>query len=519
MHERWLVSCAAVALAACLELGVGAQLFTAMPPPAPCVAKRAAQADPRLAEKIAAADRAIDARKAGAWTALADLAQYACAVTGDRLPVDSAFRRCIRDCANGRDIYFARNVYAQVLERFGDLLGAENQYLQTLESSDDPHRAYTAHFGYATMLERHGRTRDALDVLNRFAGDWSYRSPTMQLKLSLMRELGMDTTAEEEAAKRRSDADLVLTRLDAPPMSAIPVEQNPLAQNAFGRTIEVAGNAWIEPAEQGAAPGSGRLYYRRAGMPDPSTFARTVALTPGQRFVVVADLGTSGCRISVGDARYDVEECPWRSGRADAVLFRVVDERTPLPPAITMRPTPPLPVGAPRSEPAPLSSAWAQMYRSFDEFERRGSTAYTASILEQAAGLTPEEAARVRAAGREYVRQIERIDADARRQIAERFSPPAAAERSSRDPAGPLTIDGDRLPEGKTLREVLEEEGVISRVEAQKDGLLRAHLADLGAAIGADKSSALERVVREQIAPGMRVVTSLGPPSAPPAAR
>jgi len=435
------------------------------------------------------------------------------------LPVDAAFRRCIRDCANERDIYFARNTYAQVLERFGDLSGAENQYLQALEASDDPHRAFTAHYGYATMLERHGRPRDALDVLNRFAGDWSYVSPTMQLKLSLMRELGMDTRAEEEAAKRRSNSDLVLTRLDAPPMSAIPVEQNSLAQNAFGRTIEVVGNAWIEPAADGGGPGPGRLYYRRAGMPDPSTFARRVALTPGQRFLVVADLGASGCRVAVGDARYDVEECPWRSGRADAGLFRVVDERTPLPPPISVQPRPPLPVGTPQSEPAPLWSAWAAMYRSFDTFEQRGSTAYTASILEQGAGLTPDEAAQVRAAGREYLTQVDRIDADVRRQIAERFGPRSSTQQPSRDPTPPLSIDGSRMPKDKTLREVLEEEGFISQIDAQKDGLFRSHLADLGVAIGTAKRSALELVVREQIAPTIRTVTQVGPPTATPPGR
>jgi len=491
-----------------------------MPAPQPCVAKVAVKADMRLPDKIAAADRAIDSGKPGAWAALADLAQYSCAVTGVRLPVDTVFLRCIRDCADERDVYFARNTYAQVLERFGDLSGAENQYLQALEASDDPHRAFAAHYGYATMLERHGRTRDALDVLNRFAGDWSYVSPTMQLKLTLMRELGMDTRAEEEAAKRRSNSDLVLTRLDAPPMSAIPVEQNPLAQNAFGRTIEVVGNAWIEPDDYSDARAPGRLHYRRASMPDPKTFARSVALKPGQRFIVVADLGASGCRVSVGDARYDVEECPWRSGRADAALFRVVDERTPLPPPLSFQPTPPLPTGTtPQSEPAPLWSAWAAMYRSFDSFEQRGSPAYAASILEESAGLTSNEAAQVRAAGRAYLTQLNRIDADARRQIAERFGPRSSMEQPSRDPTPPLSIDGSRLPKGKTLREVLEDEGFISQVDAQKDGLFRSHLVDLGVAIGTAKLSSLELVVREQIAPSIRTVTQVGPPTATPPGR
>jgi hypothetical protein len=342
MRERCLAFCVVLALATGVGREAGAQRFPAMPAPSACVAKAPARDDPRLAEKIAAAEASVAAGKPGAWTALADLAQYSCAVTGDRLPVDAAFRRCIRDCSDERDVYFTRVFYAHTLERFGDVLGAENQYLQALQSREDPQDAYTAYMAYAALLERQRRTRDALDVLDRFAGDWSYTSPPLQLRLALMRELGMDTRGEEEAAKLRSNADLARTRLDAPPLSAIPVEENPLAQRAFGRTIEVVGNAWIEPAAEGGAPGAGRLFYRRAAMPDPTTFARSVALGPGQRFVVVADLGASGCRVAVGDTRYDVEDCPWRSGRADANLFRVVNERTPLDPPVRIQPISPL---------------------------------------------------------------------------------------------------------------------------------------------------------------------------------
>jgi hypothetical protein len=346
------------AFALTLALGLApvaaAQPFT--PPPAPpCVAaKNPGQADARLADKIAAADRSIEAGKPGTWTALADLAQYACMITGDRLPADAAFQRCFRNCTDQREIYFAHWVYAQTLERFGDLLGAENQYLAALRLRDDPENAYTVYMSYAAMLERHGRTRDALDVLNRFAGDWSYSSPTMQLKLWLMRKLGMDTGAEEAEAKRRPSTDLVRTRIDQPPMSAIPIERNPLAQAPFGRTIEVVGNAVIEPAAEAGAPQPGHLRYHRASMPDPNTLARTVALGPGQRFVVVVDLGESGCRVAVGDTRYDLEECPWRTGGTDAGLFRVVDERTPLPPPLTLRPaSPPTVIAPPQSGPAP----------------------------------------------------------------------------------------------------------------------------------------------------------------------
>lgn len=356
MHGPWLVSCAVAAMALSVEAHAPAQPFRRSAAPTACVAKRPAPPDAVLEGKIASANGGIEAGRPGAWAALADLAQYACEVTGDRLPVDAAFRRCIRDCSDRRDRYFTHVFYALVLERFGDMLGAESQFLRALQSRDDPQAAYTAYMGYAALLDRQRRTRDALDVLNRFAGDWSYRSPPLQLKLALMRELGLDTRAEEAAAQRRSDADLARTRADMPPLSAIPVEANPLAQLAFGRTIEVVANAWIEPAAEAGAGGPGRLLYRRASMPDPRTFARTVAFVSGQRFVVVAELGTAGCRIAVGDARYDVEECPWRSGRVDATLFRVVDERTPLEPPFHVRLRSPVtgePISLPPSESPP----------------------------------------------------------------------------------------------------------------------------------------------------------------------
>jgi hypothetical protein len=525
MCSRFRIACVALALAATPVLDAVAQGFAAAPAPPPCVAAKTGPPDARLADKIVAAQRSIEAKKPGAWSALIDLAGYACAVTGDRVPVDTEFQRCIRECADQRDVYFAHVFYAQALDRFGDLAGAENQYLQALQSREDVQGAVTAYMGYASMLERHGRTRDALDVLNRFAGDWSYVTPTMMFKLSLMRALGIDTQAEEDAAKQRSPAaDFARMRADAPALSAIPVERNPLAQMPFGRTIEVVGEAWIEPARGAGAPQPGHLDFHSMSMPGPSmpdasTLPRSVALKPGQRFLVVADLGDRGCRVAVADARYDLEECPWRTGRSDASLFRVVEERTPVPSPLVVRPIrPPIPIGdTPESVPAPLADVWQDMYRMFTELERRGQPIYAVSVLEEKAGLTKAEAAQVRAAGEEYLRQLERIEADLRRQISERFGPSDQARLAglpvaAADPQPPLAIDGGKLPEGKTLQEVLTEEGVIARVDAQKDALLRAHLEQIARAIGPEKAAALERVVREQIAPNVQRVIRAGPP-------
>ena len=79
-------------------------------------------------------------------------------------------------------------------------------------------------------------------------------------------------------------------------------------------------------------------------------------------------------------------------------------------------------------------------------------------------------------------------------------------------------IDSSALPAGKTLQEVLEEEGVIAQLDSQKEALLRAHIADLGRTIPADKVASLERVVQQR-APGVRRATRAGPPVASPLPR
>ncbi len=77
-------------------------------------------------------------------------------------------------------------------------------------------------------------------------------------------------------------------------------------------------------------------------------------------------------------------------------------------------------------------------------------------------------------------------------------------------------IDGSKVPDGKTLQEVLTDEGFIAQIDAQKEAMLRAHLADLARAIPAEKVAALERIVEQEIAPGVCRTTRLGPPVAMP---
>jgi tetratricopeptide (TPR) repeat protein len=170
MYRRWiLASTVALALAVALPFEARTQPL-GMPVQRCGNAINPRTADINVDELVAAAERAIDTQQRNVWPALGRLSMGACAI-GSRDAVDRVFARCFTACVDDTDRYVAEIEYAAVLERFGDALGAELHFQRAIALKAEPEDALTAYTNYAAFLDRSGRPRDALELLNRFAPD------------------------------------------------------------------------------------------------------------------------------------------------------------------------------------------------------------------------------------------------------------------------------------------------------------------------------------------------------------
>jgi tetratricopeptide (TPR) repeat protein len=473
-------------------------------------------ADPNVGELAAEAERAIDTQQRNVWPALGRLSMGACAMAA-RDVVDRVFARCFTACVDEVDRYVAEIEYATTLERFGDALGAELHFQRAIALKPDPESALTAYTNYAAFLDRSGRPRDALELLNRIPPDSNGARSMFPLKVILMQKLGMQNSPEM-AALTRTPPPFGRPPIDVP-LSAIPAEDNALAQRPFAKRIEVSADVTIEPRARATGVVPAHLYYRRASMPDPSTFEATARIARGETFDDIVDLGASGCRILWHGARYDVDDCPWRAGSARAqeapTLYAIVDDKVRTQPAIQFLPTPPVPIGdSPASEPAPEWMAWSHLYGNL--VGAQAVPASLAAALLERAGLDAGDAAAVRGVGENYLRELARVDDDFPREIADRYGPkpetqpPASGVVQAPIPImivsfGSSAVQIDRRAlGGKTLQEALEADGVIARIDAQKDALLRAHFTALERTLGAAKLAALQRVVSSELAPNIQ---------------
>jgi hypothetical protein len=473
--------------------------------------------DPNVGELAAAAERAIDTQQRNVWPALGKLSAGACAM-GARDVVDRVFAHCFTACVDDVDRYVAEIDYAATLERFGDALGAELHFQRAIALKAEPESALTAYTNYAAFLDRSGRPRDALELLNRIPPDSTGARSMFPLKLMLMQKLGMQNSPEM-AALTHTPPPFGRPPIDVP-MSAIPAEDNPLAQRPFAKRIAVSADVTIEPRARATGVQPGHLYYHRAAMPDPSTFEATTRVPRGETFDDIVDLGATGCRILWHGARYDVDDCPWRAGSARAqeapTLYAIVDDKVRTQSAILFQPTPPLPLGdTPASVPAPEWMVWSDLYSNL--VRAQGVPASLAAALLERAGLDPGDAAAVRGVGENYLRDLARVDEDLPREIADRYGPkpetqPPASAGVFQAPIpimvvrfGSSAVQIDRRAlGGKTLQEALEADGVIARIDAQKDALLRAHFVGLERTLGAAKLAALQRVVSSDLAPNIQ---------------
>jgi hypothetical protein len=141
-------------------------------------------------------------------------------------------------------------------------------------------------------------------------------------------------------------------------------------------------------------------------------------------------------------------------------------------------------------------------------------------VLTQKAGLTPEQADAVLKAGPAYLQGMDRIDAAAQAEVQQRYRstdlPPStrilprpAFRKDAVPPAGPP------VEWGGNLRQMVEEDGLLARVNNQKADTLAAHRRALTATLGADAQKALESWIKINVAPSVKVFDKATPVAAP----
>jgi hypothetical protein len=201
----------------------------------------------------------------------------------------------------------------------------------------------------------------------------------------------------------------------------------------------------------------------------------------------------------------------------------------PAQPTPMVSPEPPLPLGELTREPAPPWLAWRAFHGSL-QFYGRQSPERIVELLDQRARLSKAEVDAVLEAGQIYLDRIQVIDDSTRAQLRARFRPtalspgiPTSGARPSRfpntpPPLFPVGIPA-RLPDGRKLSDVLESEGFIQRLDAQREQALRAHLQTLERALGSEKVNAVQALIASDVAPKVHVVTRASPPATAPSVR
>lgn len=177
-------------------------------------------------------------------------------------------------------------------------------------------------------------------------------------------------------------------------------------------------------------------------------------------------------------------------------------------------------VPAAPSAAAPDWLAWRVFHEALVHYTAR-SQVETDRMLAKRFGLGSFDAARLRAAGRGYLDEINRLDESARAEVDRRWGIDMPAGFTDRRPALP---DGSAAPgsrpvliePGKTLLEMARESGLYDEVETQKESVLAAHLVTLTQTIGVAAQGSIDVFVRTVVSPqvktadvGLRVV----PPS------
>ncbi|HEY6924935.1 MAG TPA: hypothetical protein VI653_15780 [Steroidobacteraceae bacterium] len=184
------------------------------------------------------------------------------------------------------------------------------------------------------------------------------------------------------------------------------------------------------------------------------------------------------------------------------------------------QPAPPAGLSVPAPLPPGITTAGATVpdwliWRAFHDsmrFYSKQSPDAVKRLLRQKAGLTPEQADAVLQAGPGYLQEMERADSAAQIEAQQRYrSTDLPARRAAVIPRPAFRngtippVHPPLQPGGGNLRQMMEQDGIIARLNRQKEDALAAHRSALNAILGPDRLAQLESWLKSNVAPGVKV--------------
>ena len=172
---------------------------------------------------------------------------------------------------------------------------------------------------------------------------------------------------------------------------------------------------------------------------------------------------------------------------------------------------------------APDWLVWRVFHDSLDFYDQQ-SPAVVLDLLKERLDLSEAERSEFMTIGYSYLRQLDRIDEEARAEIVARYKtdttpailPPSVArpEEVLRAGAGQIarTFVVGQTPDGHSIRDLLVTDGLVARIEARRQATLRLHLDTVRRAFGSDRLSKIETWVLSEVAPNVVFIpTGAGP--------
>jgi len=165
---------------------------------------------------------------------------------------------------------------------------------------------------------------------------------------------------------------------------------------------------------------------------------------------------------------------------------------------------------------------WRAFHSSLEFYEAQSQGA-SGRIVHHLVSLTDGQSSALADAGRSYLADLSRIDAQTKAAITSRYqsdgivSPPTFGESKQRAPrSGDPGLMMTARKDGRDMYDVLVADGIVASLEAQRQEALRAHLAGLRNELGGALLAKIQNWLRENVAPNVAVVTHAERVPAPP---